>query len=76
VSRDSRTIAENSGWSVGQDPATIEAASKQVSAFDLARGSADAVLLLSLQPGSYTAQLTPNNVADGVGLIEVYEVDP
>jgi hypothetical protein len=44
----------------------------------LANGSKDSALIIMLPPGSYTAQLsgvgTSNNT--GIGLIEVYDVDP
>jgi hypothetical protein len=45
-----------------------------VGAFALPTGSRDAVLLLTLPPGAYTAQISGVADTTGVGLIEVYEV--
>jgi hypothetical protein len=62
-------IATNSGWG---GTAELAAAFTSVGAFALPAGSADAALLLTLNPGSYTAM-----VNGGVGdvLVEVYSVD-
>jgi outer membrane protein assembly factor BamB len=47
----------------------------QVGAFALASAtSRDAVLLVSLAPGTYTAQVSGINATTGVALVEVYEV--
>lgn len=65
-----KLVASNSGWS---DDAKIKAAGDGVGAFDLNAGSKDAALLVTLQPGAYTAQVQS---ADNTGtvLIEVYDV--
>jgi len=67
-------VAQNSGWSTSPDAAAIAAAAQKVGAFALPAGSKDAVLLINLQPNTYTAQLTTTDGATGVGMIEVYEV--
>jgi hypothetical protein len=61
-------IAENSGWGGDVSLATVMAG---VGAFSLDAGSKDAVLLLTLAPGSYTATVT----ATGEVLFELYFVD-
>lgn len=65
-------VAENDNW--GGDP-LMAAAARAVGAFALSDpGSRDAVLLLSLPPGLYTAQVSSANGATGVALLEAYEV--
>jgi hypothetical protein len=44
-----------------------------VGAFGLGAGSKDAVLLVSLPPGAYTAQVSGIG-GGGIALVEVYEV--
>ena len=65
-------IAENDDW--GGDP-QINAAANSVAAFSLPDGSSkDAALLITLPPGTYTAQASGVNGTTGVALVEVYEV--
>ena len=64
-------IAENDNWGGG---GTLSGAFSQVGAFPLPAGSRDAALLVNLQPGSYTVQVSGVANATGVALIEVYEV--
>jgi hypothetical protein len=48
-----------------------------VGAFGLPSGSKDAALLLTtVNPGAYTAQVTSTSNNDGVALVEVYDADP
>ena len=50
-------------------------AATQVGAFPLVANSGDSVLLLSLAPGNYTAQINPQGTTlSGVAIIEVYEL--
>ena len=66
----SRRIAGNDNW--GGDP-QLAAAGEAVGAFrPLAADSTDAMILLTLPPGSYTAQVTGPGA--GTALVEVYEV--
>ena len=65
------TVATNTGWA--GSPA-LAAAFTQVGAFPLPATSADAALLLTLAPGSYTAQVAGVGGTTGVALVEVYEV--
>lgn len=66
-------LAANAGW--GGDPQITEAASA-VFAFTWTNpSSADSAVLLTLPPGSYTAQVSSVSGVSGTALVEVYE-DP
>jgi hypothetical protein len=54
--------------------AQIIAAAAQVGEFPLPAGSKDAALLITLQPGLYTAVVTGVGNTTGVALVEIYEV--
>ena len=72
VYRGSAVVADNDDWGGGED---LAAAFRSVGAFALASpASRDAALLVTLQPGSYTAQLSGVGGTTGVALIEIYEV--
>ena len=67
-------IASNSNWSSGTNiPTQIVAASASVGAFPLPLGSNDAALIIKLQPGAYTVQVTSLSGATGVALVEIYD---
>lgn len=65
------TVAQDDNWA---GDAALAAAFSAVGAFALPATSSDAALVVTLQPGSYTAQLAGANNATGVGLIEVYQL--
>ncbi|WP_221032059.1 immunoglobulin domain-containing protein [Actomonas aquatica] len=65
-------VATNDDW--GTNAAAVAEASSTAGAFELAAGSKDAAMVISLEPGVYTLQLTGVDGATGIGLIEVYEV--
>ncbi|MCX6952148.1 MAG: delta-60 repeat domain-containing protein [Verrucomicrobia bacterium] len=68
----SSIVAVNDQW--GGDPALL-AAFASVGAFGFTSpASADAALLLTLPPGSYTAVVTGVGATTGVALVEIYEV--
>ena len=67
----STPIFSNTGW--GGD-ATIAGTFGTTGAFPLNPAHQDSVLLLTLPPGSYTAQVTGLNGGTGIALIEIYEV--
>jgi len=46
----------------------------QVGAFSLPTGSLDAALVITLQPGAYTAQIIGISNTSGIALFEVYDV--
>lgn len=66
-------IASNDDWGANGDPALIAAAADQVGAFDFFPGSRDSALLVTLEPGAYSAQVTGAGDA-GQAMVEVYEV--
>jgi hypothetical protein len=66
--------ASNDNWNSAANATDVAAAASAVAAFALAADSRDAVLLVTLPPGSYTAQISGVNNATGVALVEVYEV--
>lgn len=65
-----RTLAENDDW----PPALAEQFARS-GAFPLRPDSRDAALLITLPPGSYTAQVTGQNGTAGEALVEVYDVN-
>jgi hypothetical protein len=67
-------IRENFEWQTGNDPGLISAAEKATGAFPFASGSADSAILIVLNPGAYTVQVSGPGSATGIALVEVYEV--
>jgi hypothetical protein len=70
------TLRTNDNWSSGDDAAIMAAASVAGGAFALANGSRDAAMIVMLAPGAYTVQLSGVNNTTGIGIVEVYDVDP
>jgi hypothetical protein len=77
-------IASNTGWGngplagpspvpAGLQPATSTVFSS-VYAFTLPTGSADCAMVVTLPPGSYTAQVSGVGGTTGVSLVEVYNL--
>jgi probable HAF family extracellular repeat protein len=62
-------LGGSQGWG---GSAALSAAFTKVGAFALPAGSADAAMIATLPPGSYTVQLSGQNGTTGVGLVEVY----
>ena len=70
--RGATKIGENDDWG---GSATLSTVFRDVGAFALANTtSRDSALLVTLAPGSYTAQVSGVNNTTGVALVEVYEV--
>lgn len=67
-------VRENDNWELGNDATLVSDAAAKVGAFPLTSGSKDAVILMNLPPGIYSAKLSGNNNTTGIGMIEVYEV--
>ena len=63
-------VGENDDW---DHTATTEALFKSVGMGELASDSKDAALVLTLEPGIYTAQVSGVGRTTGVGLAEIYE---
>ncbi len=68
-------MISNDNWEENEEPDRVASESKRLGAFDLDPGSLDSVLLLSLEPGAYTAKVRGNSGTTGVGLVEVYDAD-
>lgn len=73
-SGDTRPLAVNDDWGATSYSEEIAATSDTIGAFALAADSKDAVLLVTLPPGIYTAVATGADGTSGVALVEVYEV--
>jgi hypothetical protein len=58
----------NSGWG----NAALADAARRAGAFALPANSRDAAVLMTLEPGAYTAQLASVSGATGIGMIEIY----
>jgi putative Ig domain-containing protein/cysteine-rich secretory family protein len=61
-------ILENDNWD-----ASVAPDFQAVKAFPWTAGSKDAAIVITLQPGGYTAQVSGKNGTTGVALIEVFE---
>lgn len=68
-------VASNNNWGQNANAAEIAAISAQVGAFSLNPGSADAALLVELEPGAYTAAVAGAGNSTGVALAEIYDTD-
>jgi len=68
-------IASNDDWMVSPLPAAIAAAANDVGAFPLTANSRDAVLIVTLDPGIYTAIMSGVDDSTGIGLLEIYLLD-
>jgi Immunoglobulin domain/Immunoglobulin I-set domain len=68
----STLLGSNAGWGGG---AAVQAAAASVGAFAWNdTSSLDSALLVTLQPGAYTAQVAGASGDTGVALVEVYEI--
>lgn len=67
-------ISSNDDWSDSTNASSIATAASRVGAFPLTSGSLDAALLVTVPPGSYTAQLSGFMDSTGVAIVEIYEV--
>jgi hypothetical protein len=64
-------LASNTGWGGNTQ---IAAAAAGVFAFNWPSTSIDSALLVTLPPGSYTAQIYGAAGDTGIGLLEIYEI--
>jgi kumamolisin len=71
-------IGTNSGWTTGTsaNTAALVSVAQQVGAFALTANSADCAMILTLQPGSYSAQVAGGSSTTGIALVEVYQAPP
>jgi hypothetical protein len=63
------TVASNDNWD-----AALASTFSGIGAFGLTAGSRDAALVVTLPPGSYTAQVSGVGNTTGVAIVEVYEL--
>ena len=69
-----KTLGANDDWSSATNAAQIAAAAQHVGAFSLKSGSKDSALFLTLPPGPYTVEVAGKAGAQGVAILEIYEV--
>ncbi len=67
-------VAQNNGWSGNADVTTVVNTEAAVGTFGFNPGSLDSALVLSLSPGTYTAEVTSGDGTSGTALVEVYKV--
>jgi len=68
-------LESNDDWSASEAQASsVDQAAEKVGAFSFGSGSKDAAMLVTLQPGLYSAQVSSKDSESGVALVEVYEV--
>lgn len=67
-----REVARNDNTWGGE--AALSAAFARAGAFPLAAGSRDAALVITLPPGAYTVQLKDAAGAEGMSLLEIYDL--
>jgi hypothetical protein len=67
-------VLENDNWASASNFADLQAAMGSAGAFPLATSSKDAAMLVTLNPGDYTAVVAGVGNTTGVALAEVYEV--
>ena len=68
-----RFVMANNRWGFGNTD-EIAATTARVGGFPLRAGSADACLLVSLEPGAYTVNLSGVGDGTGIALVEVYRI--
>jgi hypothetical protein len=70
----STVIQSNDDWGSSSSATAISQAAAAAGAFALANGSLDSALIATLQPGSYTVQISGFGGGTGVALFEAYEI--
>lgn len=68
-------IASNADWSQNSNGVEIASAAAQVGAFPLTSNSRDAAVLVTLEPGAYSVQVSSQGATAGEALVEVYQVN-
>ena len=68
-------VTSNTGWGTNLNTAAIVTAARDFGAFALTANSRDSALLVTLNPGTYTFQLTSASGATGNALVEAYDLD-
>lgn len=68
----STLLQRNVGWTTAGQQIDLEAATSDVWAFPLEAGSADCAMLLTLNSGNYTLQVSGSNGTTGEAMVEIY----
>lgn len=71
--RGEQQLAESDNWGGEADAGKTAATGSRVGAFALDTTSRDAALVVTLEPGAYTALLAGRGTGTGVSLVEVYD---
>ncbi len=74
--RGTTLIAENDDWFRDASAAQTSSTAAAVGAFPFANASRDAALIIDLEPGAYTVQITDAALGTGLVLIEIYDAGP
>ena len=67
-------VSVNAGWAAAPNALDQREAARRTGAFALVPGLVDAALLVTLDPGAYSAVVDATDGGAGVALVEVYEV--
>lgn len=76
VSQGGVVLATNDDWEDSANLTELTDAFSSTFAFPLPPDSADAAVVIDLSPGLYTAVMSGKGATTGIGLVEVYDVDP
>lgn len=68
-------VATNDNWSDNTNSASIASTAATLGAFALAEDSADAAILIDLDPGQYTVVTGSPNGDTGTAIVEIYDAD-
>ncbi|MCF3648841.1 matrixin family metalloprotease [Synoicihabitans lomoniglobus] len=71
VLKDTEVVAENDDWASSSE---LNQAVETLGAFPLQTGGRDAALLIPLEPGSYTVQISGADGGTGIALVEIYAI--
>ncbi|MDO8539120.1 MAG: matrixin family metalloprotease [Opitutaceae bacterium] len=69
-------VAQNDNWESTANASNAAATFTRLGAFQFSPGSRDALVMTSLPPGNYTAQVSGVGGTTGVALVEAYDADP
>ncbi len=72
IYRNQERLSTNTGWSNAGVTYDLIGAAKTVAAFSLQMGSADSAVAVTLEPGSYTVQVSGLGETTGEALAEIY----
>ncbi len=69
-------LATNASWEASPDSAALAKTVAEIGAFPFQAGNADAGILITLEPGAYTAHTNGVDGTSGLTIVEVYDADP